>query len=232
MLQADDMKIGRYHFSGVSILKSLPVSDLKWLLANSKERRVKKNHELFREGTYPNRVFVLKKGKVKIFQTTAEGSEQIVYIYEPGDIFGYRPVLCNERHPVTAIALEESTLLFIPRARFQELLERSSKLAQVLLRNLSSEFSVWVNYITTFAQYSVKERLALSLLLLGEKYKRSKYSGQSEITLSRKDLASFSGTSIETLSRMLTKWKAEKIILTRGRKIIIKNAARLSELID
>lgn len=232
MLQADDMKIARYHFSGVPILKSLPAADLKWLLANSKERRVKKNHELFREGTYPNRVFILKKGKVKIFQTTAEGSEQIVYIYEPGDIFGYRPMLCNERHPVTAIALEESTLLFIPRARFQELLERSTKMAQLLLRNLSSEFSVWVNYITTFAQYSVKERLALSLLLLAEKYKRSKHSSQSEIMLSRKDLASFSGTSIETLSRMLAKWKAEKIIITRGRKIIIKNAARLSELID
>jgi CRP-like cAMP-binding protein len=232
MLQPVDMKIARYHFSGVPILKSLPANDLKWILANSKERRVKTNFELFREDSFPNRVFILKKGKVKIFQTTADGNEQIVYIYEPGDIFGYRPILCNEKHPVTAKALEDSLLLFIPRARFQELLEKSTKLAQLLLRNLSSEFSVWINYITTFAQYSVKERLALSILLLAEKYKRPKHSSHSEITLSRKDLASFSGTSIETLSRMLAKWKAEKIIVTKGRKIIIKNAARLSELID
>jgi CRP-like cAMP-binding protein len=232
MLGADTMKLARYHFSGVPLLNSLPVDEIKWILSSSKERKVKANYELFREGAFPNRVFILKKGKVKIFQTTTDGNEQIVYIYEPGDIFGYRPILCNEKHPVTAKTLEESTLLFIPRARFQELLERSSKLAQLLLRNLSSEFSVWINYITTFAQYSVKERLALSILLLSEKYNKGKHHAPAEIALSRKDLASFSGTSIETLSRVLTKWKEEKIIVTRGRKIIIKNSQRLLELID
>ncbi|HEU5291551.1 MAG TPA: Crp/Fnr family transcriptional regulator, partial [Cyclobacteriaceae bacterium] len=127
---------------------------------------MKTNQELFREGALPNTVFILKKGKIKIFQTTENGNEQIVYIYEPGDIFGYRPLLCNERHPVTAKALEESLLIFIPRSRFQDLLERSPVLSRILLKNLSSEFSVWINYITTFAQYSVKERLALSLLIL------------------------------------------------------------------
>lgn len=162
----------------------------------------------------------------------ADGNEQIVYIYEPGDIFGYRPMLCNEKHPVSAKAIEDSDVLFISRVRFQELLERCAELPKLLLRNLSSEFSVWINFITTFAQYSVKERLALCLLILREKYKKTKVSSQVEIGLSRKDLASFSGTSIETLARMLTKWKAEKIIVTKGRKIIVKDVARLAQFID
>jgi CRP-like cAMP-binding protein len=109
---------------------------------------------------------------------------------------------------------------------------KSTMLAKILLRNLSSEFSVWINFITTFAQYSVKERLALSLLVLAEKYKRTKEGGLVEINLTRKDLASFSATSIETLARTLTKWKNEKLIATRGRKIIIKDPLRLSQMID
>jgi len=186
---------------------------------------------LFKEGSIPNMVFILKKGKVKIFQTTENGDEQIVYIYEPGDIFGYRPLLCNERHPVTARTLEESVLVCIPRSRFQELLELSPVLSRILLRNLSSEFSVWINYITTFAQYSVKERLALSLLILTEKYKKSKDSKLVEISLSRKDLASFAGTSIETVARMLTKFKNDKIIRLRKKNILVTDPESLAKMI-
>lgn len=226
------MKISRYHFKGIPILKSLPSDEVKLIYATSKERKVKTNFELFKEGTFPKRVYILMKGKVKIYQTTAEGNEQIVYIYEPGDIFGYRPILCNEKHPVSAMSLEDCILRFMPRSQFENLLDRSPSLSRILLKNLSSEFSVWINFITSYAQYSVKERLALCLLILAEKYKKSKSSVNSEINLTRKDLASFSGTSIETIARMLTKWKNEKIIITRGRKIIIKDVIQLSELID
>ena len=226
------MKIARFHIKGIPVLKALPFNDAKYIITYSKEKKVKKNVELSREGTFPKQVFILKKGKVKIFQTTAEGNEQIIYIYEPGDIFGYRPILCNEKHPVSAKTLEDSTLLYLPRNRFENLVEKSSSLSNILLKNLSSEFSVWINFITTFAQYSVKERLALCLLVLKEKYKKSDSASNVEINLTRKDLASFSGTSIETVARMLTKWKNEKIISTKGRKIIIKDALRLSQLID
>ncbi len=226
------MKIKKFLLKGIPILNALPSGEIKWILSNSKERRVKTNFELFREGAFPKQIFILKKGKIKIFQTTAEGNEQIVYIYGPGDIFGYRPVLCNETHPVSAKALEDSTLLFIPVSSFQYLLEKSPVLSRILLRNLSSEFSVWINFITTFAQYSVKERLASCLLILAHKYARSSDPGQTEINLSRKDLASFSGTSIETLARIITKWKAEGLIVTKGRKIIIRDSLRLSQMID
>ena len=232
MLEEYKQKIARFHFNGVSILKALPPGEVRWILDNSKEKKVKASMELFREGTFPRHAFILKKGKVKIFQTTANGDEQIVYIYEPGDMIGYRPILCNEKHPVSARALEECTVIFIARARFQELLEKSGELSHILLKNLSSEFSVWVNFVTTFAQYSVKERLALCLLILTEKYKKSKDSTQSEINLTRKDLASFSGTSIETLARMLTKWKTAKWIVTRGRKIVVRDVSQLAQLID
>jgi CRP-like cAMP-binding protein len=232
MLGSLSMKIAKFHFKGIPVLKSLPADDVSWIKANGRLKKIKTNVELFREGAFPKQVFILKKGKVKIFQTTAEGNEQIIYIYEPGDIFGYRPMLCNEKHPVSAKSIEDSVLLTIHRSKFEDLLERSDVLSKILLKNLSSEFSVWIHFITTFAQYSVKERLALCLLILKEKYKKSKQVTQVEINLTRKDLASFSGTSIETLARMLTKWKNEKIIITRGRKIIIRDSVRLAQLID
>lgn len=225
------MKVARFHFSGLSILKSLPPKEVQWIAKHSKTRKFGAYHELFREGAYPKHVYILKRGKVKIYQTTAEGNEQIVYIYEPGDMFGYRPLLCNEKHPVTARTLEESTVVQISRTNFLELLHQSHVLAKLLLKNLSSEFSVWINYITTFAQYSVKERLALSLLILSEKYK-SPANKQGTIILPRKDLASFVGTSIETLARLLTQWKNAKYIVVKGRQITIKDHGQLAHWID
>lgn len=81
------MKVSKFHFNRLPILKSLPENEVKWLRANSKVRKVKAKHELFREGSLPNTVYILKKGKIKIFQTTINGNEQIVYIYMNPETF-------------------------------------------------------------------------------------------------------------------------------------------------
>ncbi|HWA32554.1 MAG TPA: helix-turn-helix domain-containing protein, partial [Cyclobacteriaceae bacterium] len=99
------------------------------------------------------------------------------------------------------------------------------------LENLSREFTVLVNRIAAFSQKSAKERLALSLLILQEKYRRpgAQYA---EITLSRANMAAFVGTTNETLARILTKFKQEKIIKVIGRKIVIRNATKLYQLAE
>jgi CRP-like cAMP-binding protein len=103
----------------------------------------------------------------------------------------------------------------------------------MLLKNLSHEFGVLVNFIATFTQKTVRERVALTLLILQEKFKDNlNGNDQIEIVLTRIDFANIVGTAVETLVRLLRDFKEEKLIQTAGRKIIIINEDELLEIAD
>jgi len=221
--------IEKYHFKTGSLLEGLPDKDFRILKESMERIEINKDKIIFREGSNPRGVFILRKGKVKIYQTNREGMEQIVYIYKKGEIMGYRPLVCNETHPVSAVALENCVVSFIPKNKFLLVLNSSLSLSNRLLVNLAHEFTVWTNKISVFARYPVRERVALSLLILNEKYAKEGYEYlPSEITLSRDDLSNYVGTAKETLVRMLQDLKQRKVIKAEGRKkIIILNTKEL-----
>jgi CRP-like cAMP-binding protein len=225
--------IAKYHFITGSILEGLPKEDFRILRGSMQRMEYKKGKVLYTEGSYSKGVYVVRKGKIKIYQVNKDGKEQIAYIYGKGEIMGYRPLLCNERHPVSACALEDTVVSFIPKTVFLEVIDTAPALAHHLLVNLSHEFSVWINKITVFAQQPVRSRVALSLLILNEKYRnprsRAKYVS---INLSREDLANYSGTTIESLVRMLRSLKDEHIIQAKGRKIIILQPQNLEVIAE
>lgn len=224
-------KIEKYHFKTDSILDGLPVKEFRLLKQEMQRMEIKKGKIVYREGSYSKGAYILRKGKVKIYQTNKDGKEQIAYIYRKGEIMGYRPILCDELHPVSAAALEDCVVSFIPRKYFLYALDESPVLARRLLTNLTHEFTVWINKLTLFAQQPVRERVTLSLLIINEKYKKEgKEHLPVVINLSREDLANYVGTTIETLVRILRYLKDEKIIATRGRRIIILKPKELEKI--
>jgi len=223
-------QIEKYHFKTESIFDSLSKKDNKLLKEHIQIKEEKKGKTIFREGTYSKGIYILKKGTVKIYQINNEGKEQIVYIYSKDEMMGYRPLLCKEKHPVSASTLEECAFYFIPALPFIKVLDRSPVLAKKLLENLSYEFSVWTNKISIFAQQPVLGRVAMTLLILNEKYKKEKQQGPVVINLSREDIANYVGTTIESLVRMLRYLKNEKIILSQGRNITILDIKGLEKI--
>lgn len=230
--------IEKYHFKTDSILEGLPVKEFRLLKQEMQRMEIKKGKVLYREGTYSKGAYILRKGKVKIYQTNKEGKEQIAYIYRKGEIMGYRPMLCDEPHPVSATSLEDCVISFIPEKYFLYALDESPVLARRLLTNLTHEFTVWINKLTLFAQQPVRERVALSLLIINEKYKNEKYKKEEKghlpgyINLSREDLSNYVGTTIETLVRILRYLKDEKIIATSGRRIVLLKPKELEKIAD
>lgn len=225
--------IRKYHFISGSILEGLPKNELQLLKQSMTRRELKKGTLIFKEGSYPKGVYFLRRGKVKIYQTGIEGKEQIVYIYTKGESFGYRPILCDGTHPASAKTLEDSVTSFIPLESFRKVLSRSSTLSNKLLRNLSHEFTVWINHATAFGQKGLRERTALSLLILNEKYRRKGREHRPvEISISRDDLANYVGTSKEPLVRVLRSFKDEKLIRAKGRKITVLDAKKLEKIAE
>lgn len=232
-MQSIDFPFDKYSFNSDSIFDDLPKEDLVLLGRNMVTHNYKKGEILFREGSYPTGIYYIKKGKVKKYKSDKDGREQIFYVCKSGELLGYHALLSEENYTDSSCTLEEATISFIPKDDFLQAVRSSALLSNRLLKCMSHEFGVLVNGITIFAQKTVRERLALSLLILRNKYKKEDQEGKPvELTLSREDLAKMVGTARETLTRLLHDFKEEDLIETQGRKIILKKPLVLSKIAD
>ncbi len=220
--------IDKWDFKSGSILTDLPQEDFERLTTNQENRIYKKGEIIFREGSFPPGIFYIAEGKVKKYKIIREAKEHIIYVANTGELIGYHAILADDRYPDSAAAIEESRIAFIPREDFIETIHQSPILVKRLLKTLSHEFGVLANGLALFASNSVRERLALQLIVLREKYKVNFQPGMPvEINMGRDDLASLTGTARENVVRILTEFKEEGILDTKGRKIIIKNVNEL-----
>jgi len=223
--------IERWDFKSRSVLTSLPEHELQVLMANTTEHAYRKGEIIFREGGVPTGIFYIKDGKVKKYKVDKEGREQIIYVANTNELVGYHALLAEERFPDSAAVIEDSTIAFIPKEDFLSVLSSSKQLANQLLKMLSHEFAVFANTVALLGQRNVRERFAMQLILMREKYKRNFIPGMEvEIDMSRSDLAGLVGTARENIVRLLKEFKEEGILETRGRKIIVRDVRKLLSL--
>ncbi len=226
MQLSDHFPIDKFTSTSDSILKDLPLPLFKSIEKLMIDKTYKKGQNIFLEGSFPAGIFYLKKGLIKKYKTDHNGKEHILYLCSTDELLGYSALLCNETYPDSASAIEDSRLGFIPKDAFLRVVSQSGELMMGILSSLSHEFGVLVNSVTVFAHMSVRERLALTLLILSQKFKMNE-AGFAEIKLSREDLANMVGTAVETLVRLLRELKKEKVIETNGRIIRILNSREL-----
>lgn len=220
--------IDQWNFKSESILADLPTEDYTLLTTHKSEQLYAKGEIIFREGSTPSGIFFITEGKIKKYKVDKEGKEQIIYVANTGELIGYHAILAEDRYPDSAATLEESRIAFIPKEDFMAALHQSEILSRRLLKTLSHEFAVLANSLSMFAQKSVRERLALQLIVLREKYKVNFQPGMPvEINMSRDDLANLVGTARENIVRVLGEFKEANILETRGRKIIVHDVKKL-----
>src|SRR5690349_8224432 len=107
-----EFSIENYHLKSSSFLDFLSSEETRLVRDRSVRKEYLKGEYLFKEGSYSRGIYIVRKGKVKIFQMNNEGKQSIVYIYKKGDYFGYRPILANETHPVSAVAMDNTVVSF------------------------------------------------------------------------------------------------------------------------
>jgi len=189
----------------------------------------RKGETIFSEGEEGNGFYVGITGRVKIFKLSAEGKEQILHFFGPGDPFGEVPVFTGQHFPANAEAIEESRVLFFPRKSFTDLIRRNPSLALNMLAILSKRLRRFAGLIDDLSLKEVPGRLAAYLLYLSDQNKGSK---NLELTITKAQLASLLGTIPETLSRILGKLSGQGLIETDGRRIRILNPEALQELAE
>ena len=188
---------------------------------------LKKGQVIFHEGFHPHGVYCINDGKVKLSQIGDAGREHIVRLAKPGDILGYRAILSGDRFSCSAIALDDSSVCFIPKEVFLQMLKADTSLSMSMMRLLSDNLREAETRITEMAQKTVRERLAEAILFLKETYGFEDGTSFIDVVVSREELANMTGTATETAIRLLSEFKSDGIIELSGKKIGIKDHPRL-----
>ena len=220
------MELASFYFINAALTES---PELHAIVASATTKKYTSGELIFQANQNPKGVYVLLKGKVKIFQRIPTGSDQVMNIHVAGEIIGYRAIVSNERYAVSAAAIEPSSLAFIPKKDFISHHENSPCFAQLLLRYLSREFTVWVNTVSVLTHKTVRERLLLNLWILVIKYQVG-LSWPVKLTLQKTDIASLIGTSNETLARTLKALKTEGLIAAQSGRIQITNSGQFRKI--
>jgi CRP-like cAMP-binding protein len=214
------VNIENYHLKSFSLFEALNFRERELVKENLTRLEFKKKQMLFKEGSNPKGVYIVRKGKIKICKISDQGNQSIIYIYKKGDFFGHRPLLALDTQPVSAIAMDNVVVSYIPKEFFLLLFNKTESFARQLALSLAREFSVWINKMTVFTEYSLRERVALSLLILSKIYQKDNEE-RVVISISRDDFASFVGAAKESLVRTLRLFKDEKIISAKNTKITV-----------
>lgn len=226
-----DALLSKFEFESQAIFQGLTQQERQQVESNMEPVFFKKGKMLFYEEGISTGVFLIIKGKAKIYKTSPEGKEQIFYIYRDGDLVGYHALLCNERYQDSCESLQDCDTRFISAQNFIKLMEQIPTLKQSLIQNMSHEFGVLVNTIAILAQKSLRVRFALYLLILNKRFNTQKEQNTG-IDLSREDLANVIGTARESLGKLIKEFREEGHITVVKRTIFVANPLALFEIVN
>ncbi|MCG9970796.1 Crp/Fnr family transcriptional regulator [Christiangramia crocea] len=186
----------------------------------------KKGQIVYQEGSTPLGAYFVDSGQVKISMLGSLGKEKIVKIVTDSELLCFSDLFSHRRYSTSAQAMEETSLLFISKRDFWEVLNDRRDIFLSLLWRLSEQIKVVQETITDLAYKPVRGRLADAILNLNNKIKGKDLEYQS-ISLTRADLAGYVGTVKETVNRLLSELREEKIISTSGSRIVIRDMDKL-----
>ena len=184
---------------------------------------------LYEEGHRINGCYFVEKGIVKIFKTGIDGKEQIIRFAKEGDLIGFRSVINSELACTTAKIIDNAQLLYIQGIHLLELLKKNPEFSMALMRMACKELGESNKYITDIVQKTVRERLAEVLLLLMDSFDLDE-DNYLNISLTREELANMVGTATESVIRLLSEFKTDKLIELQGRRIKLLNIPKLIKI--
>ncbi|HUT84604.1 MAG TPA: Crp/Fnr family transcriptional regulator [Thermodesulfobacteriota bacterium] len=215
------------HIAETPLFNGLPRAQIEKLVSIVVDKTLKRGQTIFSEGDEASGLYVTLSGRVKVFKLSPDGKEQILHIIGPGEPFGEVPMFAGEYFPANAETIEETRILFFPRASFMELIRREPSLAMNMLSILSMRLRQFSSLIEDLSLKEVSGRLAAYLLYLSD---RDHSSDKLELDIAKVQLASLLGTIPETLSRILGRMDSQGLIKVKGRRIRLLDRKALEDL--
>jgi len=215
--------------SRFNLFKTLASQELNQLYLSATCRIYEKKDIVYTEYTRLSGFYFISKGILKLFKTGRNGKEQIIRFVKSGDIIGYRSLITREPACSTAKVLEEAVIYHISYNEFLIMVQNNWKFAECILQIACQELCEANKFLTSIAQLKLKENLAEVLLWLKQNFDPDQ-TNVLQIPLSREDLSDITGAAKESVTRLLSELKREKIIELKGNRIKLLNIPKLQRI--
>jgi len=212
-------------------LKALNKEELKRISDSKVTKSIKKGDAIFTEGEKLNGVFCVRNGVSKLSKASDNGKEQIVKIATKGEILGQRSVITEEQTNLSATALNDMEVCYIPKMHLTQSINNNPHFTRAILLHMANDLKFADNVIVNMAQKSVKQRIAETLMYLNKNFGVDD-KGYIAMTLTREDIASVVGTAKESCIRTLSTFKKAGWITTNGQLLKIEDEKALYRIAE
>ena len=193
-------------------------------------RPLRKNEHVYRENDHFGSVFAVRSGTLKAYRITDDGKEQVTGFYFPGEILGMDAISKNT-HASSAKALETAAICEIPFERLEELSVKIPSLQRHFFQLMSQEIAEDQQLITLLSKNSAEQRIASLLLSISARNARRKLSANSfRLPMSRTDIGNYLGLTVETVSRVFSRFQKIDLLAVENKEINILDSERLRRL--
>lgn len=211
------------------LFSDIPATECREIASAAHEKHFARRETIFLEGDPVRRVVLLTSGSAKIVQLGQSGTEVILGIRGPGEVVGTVGLRPQDRHCSTALALASSTALVWDSAAFEAFSQRSAHLRRNITHVLCQQLHELEERYREISTERVSVRLSHQLVRLLNQLGR-RVNGQLEIRLSREELAQLTGTTLFTVSRLLSDWNQRGIVSTRREAVSVHDFQALEQL--
>jgi CRP-like cAMP-binding protein len=203
------------------------------LLREARSVRYPKGTAVFDQGGEADRFFVLLHGHLRVEKTTPNGQQTVVRYVSAGELFGVAQAMNLTHYPATAVAAVDSIALAWPSSSWQRLITKYPSLASSALQTVGSRLHDTQTRVIEISSEQVEQRIAHTLLRLAKQAGRKVETGiEIDFPISRQDVAEMTGTTLHTVSRILSAWEGQGLVEGGRQRIVLCDPDRLNALAE
>lgn len=237
------MNISPKDLRQVVVFQQATDDDLNLILMNSTTRSIEEGGYFFLQGDEADYLYILTSGQVKLMQSNPSGQQVNLRMIYPWQMFGALGAVRNDgaTYPASALSMEDSAALAVPSLFLRSMLETRPYLSFGLMNLMTSYIQEIQSRYRELSTEKVERRVANALIRLAGQagVKRRLQPGEGsdmeagiELSFSRQDVAEMAGTTLYTVSRLLSEWERKDIIKTGREKIIILKPHELVRIVE
>lgn len=225
--------INRTLIAGFPIFQGFSPEELDYILKGARSVRYPVGQALFEQGEQASSFFFLLHGYLRVTKTTTDGKQIGVRYINPGEFCGITPAFGTDRYPATSTPVNDSIVLVWPTSQWVILLDRLPKLGAKMMQTVGERLQESHVRVIELATQTADRRIANVILdLINKAGRTGEFGTEISFPVSRQDIAEMTGTTLHTVSRLLSAWEEQGIVKSGRRKIVIIDQEALQELAD
>jgi CRP-like cAMP-binding protein len=222
-----------------SLIQSLPVfsamdhAELDDVVGRATALQIPQGSAIFEQGETATAFYVLLNGRLKVVKVTPDGQQVVIRFVVPGDIYGIAKALNRQDYPATATALVDSVTLAWDMAIWDDFMQRHPTFARNVMQMMGQRIQEAHTRVKEMATQDVEHRVAHAVLRLVSQSGRKVEEGVLvDFPITRQDIAEVSGTTLHSVSRVLSAWENAGVVVVGRKKVIVCDLEWLSRIAE